>query len=109
MSEHHEHNPGDHEDPLAGPTWLLGVIGIVLMIVIVLGLTALYYNAQAQFVEDRVKTAEIRELTEHLERQRARLEGPPREETRVIAEEEHTFYVIPIEQAMELVVQEYGR
>jgi hypothetical protein len=109
MTEHHEHNPGDHEDPVTGPTWLIGVIGVVLMIVIVLGLTALYYNAQAQVTHDRVMTAEIRELREHRERQHAQLAGPPRWETREFVGEETDVYVIPIDDAMKLVVEEYGR
>lgn len=109
MSEHHEHNPTDHEDPLSGPTWLLGVIGVVLTIVIVLGLTALYYNAQAQFTQERVMTAEIRELREHRQRQQARLEGPPRWETREFVGEEQDVYIVPIEDAMHRVVEKYGR
>jgi len=81
----------------------------VLMIVIVLGLTALYYNAQAKVTHDRVMTAEIRELREHQERQRAKLDGPPRWETREFVGEEHDVFVIPIDQAMQQVVEQYGR
>jgi len=109
MSEHHEHNPSDHEDPVSGPTWLIGVIGVVLMIVIVLGLTALYYNAQAQVTNERVMTGEIRELQDLRAQQRAKLEGPRRRETREFVGEEREVVVIPIDEAMQLAVEQYGR
>jgi hypothetical protein len=97
MSEHHEHNPSDHEDPLTGPTWLIGVVGVVLMIVIVLGLTALYYNAYGQITHERVMTAEIRQLREHQQRQQDILHGPRRHETREFVGEEHEVFIIPID------------
>ena len=40
--EYLEHNPGDHEDPLAGPTWTVGIIGTVMFVVTVLGVASLY-------------------------------------------------------------------
>lgn len=51
MSDAYEHNPGDHEDPLPGPTWLVGIIGVVLLVVIVFGLTSLYYGAERELDE----------------------------------------------------------
>ena len=44
MSDAYEHNPGDHEDPLAGPTWTLGITGIELFAVSVLGVAAIFYD-----------------------------------------------------------------
>ena len=38
MSDHAEHNPGDHEDPLPGPTWIVTFLGVVLLAVIILGI-----------------------------------------------------------------------
>ena len=40
-----EHNQGDHEDPLAGPTWTLSIVGIILFLVSMLGVAAVYYEA----------------------------------------------------------------
>ena len=47
MSKHYEHNIQDHEDPVAGYTWMIGLVGTVLLVVTVLATVALYYNIQA--------------------------------------------------------------
>jgi hypothetical protein len=107
MHEHYDHNPGDHDDPVAGPTWLLGIVGAVLLLVIILGLTALYYNALAR--EQQVKVVEPRDtwdLRRYRREQQGLLTGEPRWEQRVVAEDEVEFYIIPIDRAMELVVRE---
>ena len=44
MSDVFEHNPGDHEDPLTGPSWYVGLVGGLILVATLLGLTALYYN-----------------------------------------------------------------
>ena len=62
MSEVFEHNPGDHEDPLTGPTWIIGFLGAVLLVVIMLGLTALYYSAAYQQEEIKIINPEPQEL-----------------------------------------------
>lgn len=112
MSEVYEHNPGDHEDPLTAPTWILGFLGAVLLTVIALGLTALFYNAQAQ--EERRKLIERDPLElEHLQaEQRAQIIGAPHwVEEQVQVEGSNTpqavrSLAIPIDRAMELVVNE---
>lgn len=102
MSQVYEHNPGDHEDPLDGPTWLIGIVGTCLLIVIVLGLVALYYGAYDREQEVQVITRDVAQLNAHLEAQRERLEGPAREETREDVDgEEYTARVIPIDEAMD--------
>ena len=110
MTEVFEHNPGDHEDPLPGPTWMVGLLGTVLLTVIMLGLTALYYNAEHQ--EDTIKVIQRdpAELENLRAVQFARLTGEPRLEERIaenfqVVEE----IVIPIDEAMRLVVEEAGR
>lgn len=109
MSEYFEHNPNDHEDPLTAPTWLLGIVGAILLVVIVLGLAALYYNTQSRLDEERLHTPELQQLRTMRERQRAKLQGPPRSETREIAEDvEEEVFIIPIEDAMDQIVREYG-
>jgi hypothetical protein len=107
MSEYYEHNPGDHEDPVSGATWLLGVVGAVLLLVILLGLTALYYNAYSREFETKyVEPREPWDLRRYRSEQRDRLHREPRWESRIVAEEEVASLVIPIGRAMELVVQE---
>lgn len=103
MSDVYEHNIGDHEDPLPGPTWIIGILGTVLLGVVVLGVTALFFNADARMVEEKVMAAPYPELDSLLQAQEAKLEGPPRivevnENDRVIE-----TVVIPIEQAMEKI------
>ncbi len=54
MSEVYDHNPEEHDDPSAGPTWLTTVVGVLLLVATVLGVTALYYNVKAGEVEREV-------------------------------------------------------
>lgn len=112
MTEVFDHNPGDHDDPLTGPTWIIAFLGAVLLAVIMLGLTALYYNAKRE--EDTVKiiTRDPQELLDLRQSQQARLTGEPRWEEELVKvegqEKEQIVprLVIPIDQAMELMVKE---
>ena len=115
MSDLFEHNPGDHEDPLAGPTWIIGFLGAVLLAVIGLGLTALYYNAQHKEEEAKIVKRDPLEL-EHLRAmQLAVIDAKPhwREEMEKVEgkndEQKVRALSIPIDHAMELVVQESGK
>ncbi len=109
MSEGFEHNLGDHEDPLAGPTWLVGVFGVVTLVAIIGGLTALYYNEKNSEIEEQVVIPPREEVADLTAAQEALLAGPPRSVVREEQGEQVKAYVIPIERAMELVVKEYGR
>ena len=42
----HEHLAGDTEDPADGPTWLVGIASVILLVSIVLASIALFYAAQ---------------------------------------------------------------
>jgi hypothetical protein len=111
MSEVFEHNPSDHEDPLTGPTWIVAFLGAVLLIVITLGLTALFYNAQAQEEHQKLIMRDPMELGNLQARQREQLTGTPRWVEQQIDVEGSTpqltrSLVIPIERAMELVAAE---
>lgn len=112
MTEVFEHNPGDHEDPLPGPTWIITFVGAVLLAVIMLGLTALLYNAQKEEEEIKLISRDPQELQDLRARQEAQIHGDPRwvEEAVTLegAQQEQVTQalVIPIEQAMELVVKE---
>jgi hypothetical protein len=107
MSDSFEHNPGDHEDPLPGPTWIVSLLGAVLLIVIGMGLTALYYNAQHQEDQQKFVTRDPQELIDVRSEQLARLHTDPHyEKSTNVDGKEVTALIIPIDQAMQKVVQE---
>lgn len=108
MSDVYEHNPSDHEDPTAGPTWIVGGLGVILLAATLFGVTALYYNVKTAEVEEYFVEPERSDVMELRKQQEAMLEGPPRHVTRDEAGTEVEAFVIPIDRAMELVVQEYG-
>ena len=108
MTDYYEHNIDDHEDPAASSTWLLGFIGAVLLVVTMLGVTALYYNVKAAEVDTQVVQVEIDEVTEARDRQERRLTDSAHWEERDDSGEIVRALVIPIERAMELVVAEHA-
>ena len=103
MSDVFEHNPDDHEDPAAGPLWLVAALGTFLFIVTVLALTALYYNQQSMEDEGKLITATAQEIEDLRTKQEARLAEPHLDQF-----EDEIALVIPIERAMEKIVEEYG-
>ncbi|MHC4991565.1 MAG: hypothetical protein ACYTGC_11355 [Planctomycetota bacterium] len=109
MSEIYEHNPEDHEDPIPAATWLIGFIGAVLLVIIVLGLTSLFYGADAEELERKVLAQTPIDRDRLEQTQLAWLEGPPR---RVVTQQDGEIVddqiVIPIEDAMARVVAEMG-
>ncbi len=104
MTDHYEHNLDDHEDPSAGSTSLLGFIGAVLLIVTMLGVTALYYNVKATQVDTQVVQVDIDDVTTARIQQEGRLTDSAHWEERDDNGEIVRELVIPIERAMELVV-----
>ncbi len=108
MTDVYEHNPSDHEDPRTGPSWYVGLVGGLLFVVALLSLTALWYNELREETQEKV----IAESQADLERLRAgqekRLTRPAHREVRDEAGEQITALVIPIEDAMQLVVKELG-
>lgn len=107
--EHYEHNPGDHEDPVAGPTWLMALVGTILLVVIIFGLTAMYYNAQAEQTRVQMYEREPYELRRYKQQQQDLLAGEPRWVSEEVNGEEVQRYVIPIDRAMDLVASESAR
>jgi hypothetical protein len=99
----YEHNPGDHDDPKPGLTWLLGLLGALLLVVVVLGVTALYFNVKAEVFQRQVVSPPSREVLDLRARQEALLDGGWVEVQR--QGEAVRIYTIPIEQAMEIVVE----
>lgn len=130
MSDAYEHNPGDHEDPLPGPTWLVSIIGVVLLVVIVFGLTSLYHGAERELDErkETARLAESRKLggvkSTSLEALRAEHDailadpaaalsdsgrsGAVREQQVLDDRVVSSRVIIPIEAAMQMVVGENG-
>ena len=108
MTDHHEHNLDDHEDPSASSTWLLGFIGAVLLVVTMLGVTALYYNVKAQQVDEKVVKVNINDVTNARAKQQGRLTDSAHWEEREDGGEIVRELVIPIDQAMAIVAAENG-
>jgi hypothetical protein len=106
LTEGYEHHPEDHGDPAPGLIWFTGLLGALLLVVIMLGLTALYYNVKAEVFQRQVVSAERLELQELYAPQRALLAGPPRFIERDEQGQTVTAYIIPIERAMQLVIDE---
>lgn len=107
MTEGFEHNPGDHEDPRAGITWFIGSVGMMMLAVTMLAVWALYYNVKADQVETAVVLPIREDVVELHRRQAAMLAGSPRWMDLVDAQGQPVrTYVIPIERAMQIVVQE---
>ncbi len=106
MTDHFEPNPDDHEDPAASSTWLVGFIGAVLLIVMMLGVTALYYNVKADRVDVKVVQVDVDEPKDLRDSQERRLTDSAHWEERDDGGEIVRQLVIPIERAMALVAAE---
>lgn len=107
MSEVYEHNKGDHEDPMPGPTWLVGFIGTVMCIVIVLGVSALLRMTQQETFEDISLSEVPEELRNHREAQADRLSADPHYEEYIDANGAlQQRLVIPLDDAMQIVADE---
>lgn len=109
MSEHFEHNTGDHEDPIPSSTWLVGVVGTVLLIVIVFGLTAMYYNAQLIESDAKLVRTDPHDLTRYQQRQARYFVEEPTWMEREVIDQRVKALVIPMDEAIDQVIQEYGR
>lgn len=109
MSEVFEHNPGDHDDPLAGPTYIVGLLGAVLLVVIVMGVTALFFNADDQEIVKKVVISDPAELDALRAQQQALLHASPHWENYTENDKPVKALIIPISQAMELTAKEYAQ
>lgn len=106
MTDVFEHNPGDHEDPLTGPSWYVGIVGVLILVAMLLGLTALYYNMVTEEEVEKVINSGREELEDLRREQSLYLTGPARWEERLVDGEVVIALIIPIEEAMELVVRD---
>jgi len=109
MSDHHDHNSlaGDYEDPLAAPTWLIGIVGTGILIALILGVTALAYAvrySEAQRISVQQPHVELERLRAS---QHARLEAGPHRELRADTPDGESSIVIPLSEAMRLVRDDF--
>ena len=91
---------GDTDDPRAAPTFLVGIIGTILVIVTIFSLEALYHSTLVAERERKHAGSPPEQIRELDEAQSQALSG-----YRVI-DAENDIFAIPIERAMELVVEE---
>lgn len=89
---------------------MVSIVGIILLVVIFLGLTALYYNFANSEVAERVIGRATVEVDELNAAQHARIEGSPHWESRQVEGADEgvmdDHLIIPIDRAMQLVVDE---
>ena len=102
MSDHAQHNLNDREDPAAAPTWLISILGAVLLIVTVLGLIALYNTAWDAEENVKIVEADAEEILKLKRAQDLRLEIP-----HIVRFEEEVATIIPIEDAMRFIAEDY--
>jgi hypothetical protein len=108
MSEHNVNLPvEDHDDPAAGPTWFIGIVGAVLLVFTVLVVAVIYFNFDAAELEEKVINREPEQLSELRAAARVRLDDYGQHDF-VVGEETEKRFHIPISEAMSLVADEYG-
>lgn len=109
MSTHYEHNIQDHEDPDAGITWGIGLIGTILLVVTVLAVVALYYNVKATEVKETVIEPQREDVRKLRAEQLQVLNDQPRwVEREDESGEVQRYLAIPIDRAMELVIEQHS-
>jgi hypothetical protein len=102
MSEtpHAAHGPEEGADPKVGITLVVGALGVILTVVIILALQVLFYRtAQREFVTKVVEVGSEK-LRNAESAQREMLEGYR------WVDRENGVVALPIERAMELIVEE---
>lgn len=109
MSKHYEHNIQDHEDPSAGYTWMIGLVGTVLLVVTVLATVALYYNVKASEVKE-VFTEQPRIDVKKLRAKQLQVlsNTPHWVEREDESGEIKRYLAIPIDRAIQLVIEQHG-
>ena len=90
-----EHNPGDHEDPAADSTWLIGVVSAIILVGSFFGLTALFYDFEEEEWKKKVVVPEVTAIKELKARQNERLTTVYR-----VKDQEGRF-IIPIDDAID--------
>lgn len=92
-----------NDDPRASSTVVIGVIGALVLFLIVVALQAVYYRAERAESLDKVYRAVPEELTRVRNEQMGRLHTPR------WVDRAQGVVAIPVEDAMDLVVEEAAR
>lgn len=103
MSEELQHGhaaAADEDDPRGSATFLVGLIGAIVVLVVVLGLETLYYRTVERENERKV-LAEQPEQLRHLQAEQLRMLNEYR-----WVDQPNQVVAIPIERAMQLVAEE---
>ena len=104
-----KHNIHDHEDPSAGYTWMIGLVGTVLLVVTVLATAALYYNVQAAQNKESVIEPTRIDVKKLRAKQLQVLSNTPHWVEREDESGEIKRYLaIPIDRAIQLVIEQHG-
>lgn len=109
IHDYGEHNPKDHEDPSAAPAWGIGLVGVVLTVVTVIGITAFLHSEEFAEEEEKIIAAGTRRLQALRAQQEVRLAAPPHWEIRLDGGGEPVrSLVIPVETAIDRWLAEHG-
>lgn len=109
MSDVYEHNLGDHEDPMSGPTWLVGFVGMIILIVIILAVTAVLKFTVSQVEQQALIELDVAELTAVKQRDFERLHSGPRIVEYVDVDGNvQTRLAIPIDRAIEQLAEDWS-
>ena len=81
---------------------IVGFLGAVLLAIVGLGLTALFFNADSRMVDEKVTDQLYPQFQSVKAEQIARIEGKPRRVEVMENDQKMTTVVIPIDRAMEL-------
>jgi hypothetical protein len=108
MRDVYDHNPDDHDDPAAAPTWTIGIVSVILLVATVLFVAALFFFVYNAEVEEKYIRQTYQDLEQLIEEQREQLSVGPRVELRPENAEtdEPRSIVIPIDRAMDLIIEE---
>ncbi len=110
-NEPHTHVSGEAEDPTSGPTWVVGLAGAILTVVVVLGVTAIYYAAERAEAEHKVMSVRSQEAELRREADRAALMNEAYWEQWTDADGvlagERTL-VVPMDTARDIVKKRWG-
>jgi hypothetical protein len=108
---HHniEHNAEDHEDPTAGPLWIVGVCSCVIFIAVFFALTALFYQVDRVEFGGKVESIENQDRQVVIEAQAFLRNQDARWVEYTDAQDQTQQRLeVPIDHAIGTIVQQYG-
>jgi hypothetical protein len=108
MRDVYDHHPDDHDDPAAAPTWTIGIVSTILFVATVLFVAALYFFVYNAEVDEKYIQQSYDDLEQLYSEQQDRLTAGPHIELRPenAETEQPRSIVIPIDRAMDLVIEE---